>query len=364
METGLNTGPPRLLERAITPLIPAMVREEIAGDLWERFQSPARYIAEAAAILPFVIFSQARRATLAPLFALQAFTIFAAFGGFEPTLRTGHMAMWQRALTAALPALTALLLRDAYRRSNHWTLRRGAGDLAAMLFAVLAVQCALGYLAAQGSIDPYWRVTGDFLGGGLLFSLVAIFVLRSGAGLAPRTPPASAVQEMEDVARDYQVFRRSLRAKHAAEIGGLSVLLVLVSLVSLNARIPLVGKVGFVWIALALPVTIHTLLQARTRPMPSSFGRSAQLEFYRQQLLRQRGKRGLAWWFCFGPMFAGLGLNMIVRGMMNAWYGLAVGGVACMAALAVMIAQAHRAGRHQLGEKIAALDRIERLPSG
>ena len=52
MEARLNAGPPRMLERAIERLIPPLVREEVAGDLWERFRSPARYVADAAAALP------------------------------------------------------------------------------------------------------------------------------------------------------------------------------------------------------------------------------------------------------------------------------------------------------------------------
>jgi hypothetical protein len=363
METGLNPGPPRLLERMICPLIPPMVREVIAGDLWERFESPAHYVAEVAATLPFLIYSQARRATNGALFVLQAFTIFASFGGFEPTLNADHMTMWQRALLATLPALAALLLRDAYRKSDLWTAGRVVGDLAAMLFAVLASQAALGLLAANGMIDPYWRISGEFLFCGLMFSMVVMFVLRSGNDLAPRTPMTTATGQA-DMAHDYQLFRRNLRFKQAAEIGVLSVLLVLVFLFALNARIPLVGKVAFAWVLLALPVTLHALMRARTRPMPPSLGPADQLAFYRRELARQRDAIGLGWWLCFGPLFAGLGLNMIVRGVMKEWTGLAIGGVICIAVLALMIAQASRARKRQLGEKIAGLDRLERLRSG
>jgi hypothetical protein len=160
------------------------------------------------------------------------------------------------------------------------------------------------------------------------------------------------------------LFRRNLHLKHVVEIGVLSVLLTLVLLFGLNAKIPLVGTVAFAWVLLALPVTIHALLRARTRPMPPSLDFAGQLAFYRRELARQRDAIGLAWWLCFGPLFAGLGLNMIVRGAMNEWTGLTLGGVVCIAALALMIVQASRARRRQLGEKIAGLDRLERLRSG
>ena len=83
MEARLNAGPPRMLERAIEHLIPPLVREEVTGDLCERFRSPVRYVADAAAALPYLIVSQIKRATNGPAFALLAFTIFASFGGFS-----------------------------------------------------------------------------------------------------------------------------------------------------------------------------------------------------------------------------------------------------------------------------------------
>lgn len=362
METGLNAGPPRLLERAVAPLIPPVVREEIVGDLWERFRSPTQYFADAMLALPYLIASQTRRATEGRLFALQAFTIFASFGGFEPTLGPATVTMWQRALLATLPALAALLLRNAYRRSDEWTARRAAGDLAAMLLAVLAVESLVAVLGARGIVDPYWRIWDGFLIGGLLFSLLIVFVLRSAADLAPRSSQP-VTEASAAIGLEYQLFCRNLGLKHAADIATLGLLLVFVLLFSLNAKIPLVAQVGFAWVALALPVVLYRLLRQRTQPMPASLGFAAQVAFYRDGLARQRADIGLAAWLCFGPLFAGLGLNMIVRGVMRGWFGLAFGGVCCVAALAFMIVQASRARRQRLDEKIAALDRLDRLRS-
>ena len=39
MEPRLNAAPPAVLERAVTRLIPPAAREEVAGDLYERFRS-------------------------------------------------------------------------------------------------------------------------------------------------------------------------------------------------------------------------------------------------------------------------------------------------------------------------------------
>jgi hypothetical protein len=92
--------------------------------------------------------------------------------------------------------------------------------------------------------------------------------------------------------------------------------------------------------------------------MPAWLDPTERIAFYRDALAQQRERIGVGWWMCFGPLVAGLGLNMIVRGMMNGWLGLAIGGGACIAVLAVMIAQTIRAQRQQIAEKIAALDRL------
>src|ERR1700743_1415884 len=97
MEATLNT-PPEWLERIVLLAIPTAAREAVAGDLWETYQSPGQYVAEAFRTVPLVIARQIRR-NLNPLaLMLQGTLIFLALGA-----------------AATLFFLPILMLRDAYQ---------------------------------------------------------------------------------------------------------------------------------------------------------------------------------------------------------------------------------------------------------
>ena len=123
-------GPPAVLERAVLWLVPPQVREEVAGDLAERYRGPASYLADLAGTLPYVVWSQVRRGTDPALFLLIAFTLVASLGGLEPDRGLGGVPVPPRALAAALPCLAVLLLRNGYRSDESWSGLRAAGDVA------------------------------------------------------------------------------------------------------------------------------------------------------------------------------------------------------------------------------------------
>ncbi len=154
MEPGVNAGPPVLLERALLSLVPPLVREELAGDLWERISltaaiccrdgtDPAVHRLESGAggdrhaavpAASAVAAGRARRTGAKPYPSSD-----------RPDRVAGYPDAW-RALVAALPALGALLLRNAYRPSESWTAARAIGDVAWLLIALVASQVVLALL--------------------------------------------------------------------------------------------------------------------------------------------------------------------------------------------------------------------------
>jgi len=353
MEPGLNNRPPRLLAGAIGWLIPPMVREEVAGDLWERFRSPLHYLIDAATTLPFILTSQIRRSTNGPLFGLQAFTLFASLGGFEPAIDGSPVPMSARALIATLVAMVMLLLRNAYRATNLWTAMRAVGDVLCVLLAVGLSQLLLILLG-----EPAWRLPMGWLIGGLVFQLLLLPILRAGVDLAPRdmhlalgSAPVSAVLQ------DYQRFRRNVRFKNAAENGVLTLLVAVTLWFGTTAK-PLVAGVCFGWAAMTLILVAHNLWRGHSRAMPAALDLPAMLAFYRGELDRQGSAIGLTWWWYFVPLFAGLALNMILRGLFGGRPELALIGAGGIALLAIMIARVNQDRRRQLGEKKAILDRV------
>jgi len=97
MEAALN-APPEWLERVVLLAIPPAAHEAVAGDLWETYQNPRQYAAEAFRTVPLVVVSQMRRNLNLPALMVQASLIFICLGG-----------------PATLFLLPVLMLRDAYQ---------------------------------------------------------------------------------------------------------------------------------------------------------------------------------------------------------------------------------------------------------
>jgi hypothetical protein len=346
MEPGLKAAPPPVLERLVWHLLPPVVREEVAGDLWERFRSPLRYVTDAAITLPFLIVSQARRQTNGPLFLLQGFTLFLSLGGLEVASRMRIEPMGLRALIATVAALAALLLRTAYRPSNAWTGARALGDLAWVLGAILVSQ------AVTWLVDPFLCVRFGWLIAGLVLGLTMLLVLRSGTDLVTNAARRDSIEQ------DYEAFRRRVRIKNNLEMSLFLPLLALAFLwAATRANSLLVASITFAWTSLTL-IAIAASFDGRPRRMPALLDEGAQIAFYRAQVVRQRCVIGLTWWCYFVPQFAGVGINLVLRSLWAGYPMVALSGSLGMAVLAVLIARANLDRRRQLGSKIAALDQL------
>ena len=72
-------GPSKKLEMLAAFLIPPASREEVLGDLHERYKSPGRYLFDAFSTAPFVILSRIRRTTDPQLLLMEALLLYASF---------------------------------------------------------------------------------------------------------------------------------------------------------------------------------------------------------------------------------------------------------------------------------------------
>nr|TFG54543.1 MAG: hypothetical protein E4H34_02400 [Hyphomicrobiales bacterium] len=80
----MEARPPELMARAAHFLIPSAMREEICGDLCERYKSPLQYIKEVFSMLPHLIAGQIRRNTNLSLLGVQAFLLFSVSADLLP----------------------------------------------------------------------------------------------------------------------------------------------------------------------------------------------------------------------------------------------------------------------------------------
>ena len=117
------SGPPKIIEAVAGFFIPSACREEILGDLRERFENPRQYSREVLCTVPLVILSRIRRTSAPGVLLLEAFALYLSFAataiatGFSRFLveENGYV----RLTLPVLMALLALVLVDAYSRAER-----------------------------------------------------------------------------------------------------------------------------------------------------------------------------------------------------------------------------------------------------
>jgi hypothetical protein len=75
----VRTGPPKFLEALVGPWIPPVCREEVMGDLHEKYEGPVQYLLLTISVVPFIIYIRIRRTADAALLLMEALLMYAAY---------------------------------------------------------------------------------------------------------------------------------------------------------------------------------------------------------------------------------------------------------------------------------------------
>ena len=289
--------PPELISRAVGILIPSCVREEVTGDLCERYKSPMQYTKEVVAMLPHLIASQIRRNTNVPMFGVQAFLLFFCFGG---SVAAGDVAAidvprWLRAAVPTLVALGALLLRDAYRENAQRSAWKATLDVLTVIVCVLASQAALVALSGAERLSADWVLSPRraFVAGA---GLPMLFCLRLAA--IYRLPSMSDEISQVDLRRDFYRFERSVSWRNRAiALGGIIAVGIPGPGLFMNAG-SFAAQAGWaIGFAGGLFVVGYIFFQASIKPMPAGAEFSSSLAHYRSELERQSKILHKVWWW-------------------------------------------------------------------
>lgn len=156
----MPSAPPKAVEAIVAILLPPASREEVVGDLYERYQSPFHYCADALTTIPYVIFSRIRR-TADPQFVLiQAFGLFLSFLGAAWFKDRAFLNLHGSLLRLAIPsgvALIGLILEEAYAHPGR---RSALGPARGPLLGIglaLILEGGLRFLHPDLAI-PGWTV--------------------------------------------------------------------------------------------------------------------------------------------------------------------------------------------------------------
>ena len=218
----MSQGPPKAVEAVVALLIPPARREEVLGDLHERYRSTTAYVLDALRTVPHVIASQIRRTTDPRIVIFEALALYVSFLTapaqphgksllFEPGLQPS-LDHAPGVLLVAIPVVIALLaLRfvDAYARPEK---RTRMGTAAESLLAV-----AIGYGAEELLRIAHPGLTlprGALLQGGVIaaFLVWLLRIKRLPSGEAARPAAASGAGGR---ALGPQDFRRGIERLHA-----------------------------------------------------------------------------------------------------------------------------------------------------
>jgi hypothetical protein len=148
----MRNGPTKAAEAIVAILVPPACREEVVGDLHERYRSPGQYAFDALIAVPLVILSRIRRTSDPQVVLMQAFALYLSFlcaSWFkDAALLRSQWGLLRLAIPAGI-TLIAVMLEDAYARPG----RRSAMGMARG--PMLGVVCAL---VSQGML---WSGSAD-----------------------------------------------------------------------------------------------------------------------------------------------------------------------------------------------------------
>jgi type IV secretory pathway TrbD component len=171
----MPSAPPKATEAIVAILVPPACREEVVGDLHERYQSPLHYCADAISTVPFVIASRIRRTSDLQILLVQAFSLFFAFLAAAWFKDRGFLKLHGSLLRLAIPAGVAvlgLILEDAYAKpGERSSLGLARGPLLGAGMALLA-EGALRWL------HPSLAIPGWTLAYGAILSLILTSAVR------------------------------------------------------------------------------------------------------------------------------------------------------------------------------------------
>jgi hypothetical protein len=171
----MKAAPPKFAEAAVGFLIPPACREEVLGDLHERYTGLGQYILDAVRTAPLVILSRIRRTTDPQVFLLEALVLYLSFLGaawyFDRKSLADPWGLLRLAIPAAV-ALVVVMLADAYaNRETRAPLKTIRGTT-----LVIGVVCLSQAVLPVG--NPDWAVPRRTILGGCYTGLLLVLSVR------------------------------------------------------------------------------------------------------------------------------------------------------------------------------------------
>jgi hypothetical protein len=136
----MYSGPSKTVEAIVAVFVPPACREEVLGDLHERYRSPRQYTLDALRTVPLVIISRIRRTADPQILVMQAFVLYVSFLGAawlrDRALLGEQWGLLRLAIPAAMMIL-GLILDDTYANPGRRSaLNPARGPVLGLIFVL------------------------------------------------------------------------------------------------------------------------------------------------------------------------------------------------------------------------------------
>ena len=174
----MRPAPPKAIETLVGLLIPPACREDVLGDLHERYTCPRQYIVEAACTAPLVIVSGILRTMDTKRFVMEALALYTSF--LAAALQLDRTFLYEQSgfLRLAIPsavALVALMLGDAYGNPRKRSTGKPILEAALGVGFALLSQAPL-FMTSSELVVPRWiMISGAGMGLLLVWTLRMLF---------------------------------------------------------------------------------------------------------------------------------------------------------------------------------------------
>jgi hypothetical protein len=161
---------------------------------------------------------------------------------------------------------------------------------------------------------------------------------------------------MDELAHGYLQFERRASRRNRAEVGA-GLVSMAVAVYFLWKFKPMVAPIGWVMLGGFACIMMFLAVRGSARRMPVGIGFASLQALYAGELARQHRLRCFMWWWYFVPLFVGLTIHLIARGMKIDQPVLSLLGVAVALLLGFCIARLNRdrgRGVHDEIRRVAA----------
>jgi hypothetical protein len=170
----MKPAPPKMAEAIVGLFLPQACRENVLGDLYERYTGKWQYAVDAARTVPLVIASRIHRTSDPQIVLIEAFTMYLAYLAAAWYIDRSFLDELRGLTRLAIPAaitLAVLVLWDVYSHPSARSLKK----------PILCTACGAGFALIFQAL-PFWIVICGAAMGALLVSSLRMMLPPDAPG--------------------------------------------------------------------------------------------------------------------------------------------------------------------------------------